>query len=116
MNKPIKYIVSGNYNEYQAYVRSKPRDKYYYKYVSGTERLCGLSSIEGYYIGTYMDRPDIDEIKVRIAMIKSKQKIDAIEPLQYQWNDSGTGVIAEELIKSIIENKVSSWIDGWSEK
>jgi len=73
MNKPIKYIVSGNYNEYQAYVRSKPRDKYYYKYVSGTERLCGLSSIEGYYIGTYMDRPDIDEIKVRIAMIKSIQ-------------------------------------------
>jgi hypothetical protein len=30
----------------------------------------GLSNIEGFYIGTYFKRPDIDDIKERIAISK----------------------------------------------
>ena len=99
MNKPIKYIVAGNYNEYQAYVRRKTRDQVYYKYVSGVDRIRGLSEIDGYYIGTFYQRPDIEDIKVAITTIKSKQKIDEIKPLKYEWKGSGPGVgfVAQEI-------------------
>jgi hypothetical protein len=97
MNKPIKYIVAGNYNEYQAYVRRKTRDQVYYKYVSGVDRIRGLSEIDGYYIGTFYQRPDIEDIKVHINLIKSKQRIDEIKPLKYEWKDPGVGFIAQEI-------------------
>jgi len=99
MNKPIKYIVAGNYNEYQAYVRRKTRDQVYYKYVSGVDRIRGLSEIDGYYIGTFYQRPDIEDIKVAITTIKSKQKIDEIKPLKYEWKGSGpaVGFVAQEI-------------------
>lgn len=99
MNKPIKYIVAGNYNEYQAYVKRKTRDQVYYKYVSGVDRIRGLSEIDGYYIGTFYQRPDIEDIKVAITTIKSKQKIDEIKPLKYEWKDPGpaVGFVAQEI-------------------
>jgi len=99
MNKPIKYIVAGNYNEYQAYVKRKTRDQVYYKYVSGVDRIRGLSEIDGYYIGTFYQRPDIEDIKVAITTIKSKQKIDEIKPLKYEWKDPGpaVGFVAQEV-------------------
>lgn len=99
MNKPIKYIVAGNYNEYQAYVRRKTRDQVYYKYVSGVDRIRGLSEIDGYYIGTFYQRPDIEDIKEHINIIKSKQKIDEIKPLKYEWKGPGPGVgfVAQEI-------------------
>ncbi len=99
MNKPIKYIVAGNYNEYQAYVKRKTRDKVYYKYVSGVDRIRGLSEIDGYYIGTFYQRPDIEDIKTHINIIKSKQKIDEITPYKYQWKDPGpaVGFVAQEI-------------------
>lgn len=103
MNKPTKYIVAGNYNEYQAYVKRKTRDQVYYKYVSGVDRIRGLSEIDGCYIGTYDQRPDIEDIKALITIIKSKQKIDEIKPYEYQWKDPwkdpgpGVGIIAQEI-------------------
>lgn len=99
MNKPIKYIVAGNYNEYQAYVKRKTRDQVYYKYVSGVDRIRGLSEIDGYYIGTFYQRPDIEDIKEHINIIKSKQKIDEIKPLKYEWKGPGpdVGFVAQEI-------------------
>lgn len=75
---PLKYIVAGNYNEYQAYVKRKPRIECYYKYVANTDTLRGLSSIDGFYIGSYESRPDIHEIKTIIATIKAKHKTDRV--------------------------------------
>jgi hypothetical protein len=96
---PVKYIVAGNYNEYQAYVKRKPRIEHYYKYVAGTDTLRGLSSIDGFYIGSYKNRPDIDEIKAIIATIKTRQVWSDIKPAQYQWSGDSpsVGVIAQEL-------------------
>ncbi len=99
MNKPIKYIVAGNYNEYQAYVRRKTRDQVYYKYVSDVDIIRGLSEIDGYYIGSYASRKDIEDIKTLIIIIKSKQQINSIEPLKYEWKDPGpsVGFVAQEI-------------------
>jgi hypothetical protein len=99
MNKPIKYIVAGNYNEYQAYVRRKTRDQVYYKYVSDVDIIRGLSEIDGYYIGSYASRKDIEHIRVHINIIKSKQKIDEIKPLKFEWKDPGpaVGFVAQEI-------------------
>jgi hypothetical protein len=111
MNKPIKYIVAGNYNEYQAYVRRKTRDQVYYKYVSGVDRIRGLSEIDGYYIGTFYQRPDIEDIKEHINIIKSKQKIDEIKPLKYEWKDSGVGFVAQE-IDHVLSDEFSRAYNG----
>jgi len=120
MNKPIKYIVAGNYNEYQAYVRRKTRDQVYYKYVSGVDRIRGLSEIDGYYIGTFYQRPDIEDIKVAITTIKSKQKIDEIKPLKYEWKGSGPAVgfvaqeigpvVSDDFFKVINGGDIEEWI------
>jgi hypothetical protein len=39
-------------------------------YVQHATQLVGLSNIEGFYIGTYFKRPDIDDIRERIAISK----------------------------------------------
>jgi len=108
MNKPIKYIVAGNYNEYQAYVKRKTRDQVYYKYVSCVDTLRGLSEIDGYYIGTFYQRPDIEDIKALITIIKSKQQINSIEPLKFEWTGDGPGVgfIAQEISEYIKDGNV----------
>jgi hypothetical protein len=96
---PVKYVVAGNYNEYQAYVKRKPRIEYYYKYVSSVDTIRGLSSIEGCFIGSYASRKDIEDIKTLIIIIKSKQQINSIEPLKYEWKDPGpsVGFVAQEI-------------------
>jgi len=94
---PVKYIVAGNYNEYQAYVKRKPRIECYYKYVSGTDTLRGLSSIDGFYIGSYESRPDIKEIKSAIAIIKANHITH--RSVEFDWDSwkNNTGFVAQEI-------------------
>lgn len=114
---PLKYIVAGNYNEYQAYVKRKPRIECYYKYVAGPLTLRGLSDIDGFYIGSYESRPDIEEIKSAIAIIKAKQKTDRVTSVEFDWDrwKNSTGFVAQEVgpdIASIINGgDVSGYID-----
>jgi hypothetical protein len=66
-----KYIVSGTYEEYNEFVYKRRNEvNTSYVYVQHATQLVGLSNIEGYYIGTYFKRPDIEEIKERIALSK----------------------------------------------
>jgi len=66
------YIVAGNLYEFSNYV-SRNRDKgQRFTYVTNVYVLRGLSTIKGFYIGTYYHRPDIEEIKEYISIIKSK--------------------------------------------
>ena len=66
-----KYIVSGTYEEYNEFVyKRRNENNTSYVYVQHATQLTGLSNIEGYYIGTYFKRPDIEEIKERIALSK----------------------------------------------
>jgi len=66
-----KYIVSGTYEEYNEFVyKRRNENNISYVYVQHATQLTGLSNIEGFYIGTYFKRPDIEEIKERIALSK----------------------------------------------
>lgn len=69
------YIVAGNYKEYMDYrIKKGFKDDIEYRCVSHSLNLAGLDEIEGFYIGTYYNRPDIQEIKERIHIIKSRKK------------------------------------------
>ena len=66
-----KYIVSGTYEEYNEFVYKRKNEvNTSYVYVQHAMQLTGLSNIEGFYIGTYFKRPDIDDIRERIALSK----------------------------------------------
>lgn len=67
------YIVAGNNNEYRNWVaQQKTFHSSKTRYVSNADQLRGLSNIEGRFIGTCYDRPDIVEIVIHINVIRSK--------------------------------------------
>ena len=70
-----KFIVSGTYEEYLEYLHIKSRTdinnmNVEYIYVNSKRDFDGQLDIEGFYIGTYYKRSDIDDIKERINTIK----------------------------------------------
>ena len=69
-----KFIVSGNYEEYLEYVYKKnlniSNTNTEYIYVNSKRDFDGQLDIEGFYIGTYFKRPDIEDIRERIAISK----------------------------------------------
>ena len=69
-----KFIVSGNYDEYLEYIHKKNLDisnsNTEYIYVNSKRDFDGQLDIEGFYIGTYYKRTDIDDIRERIALAK----------------------------------------------
>lgn len=74
------YIVAGNKHEFQAYVLRKAAENStdHYVYVDCLLRLRGLDEVNGFYIGTYEQREDIEEIREQIAIIKYKNKSESI--------------------------------------
>lgn len=76
------YVVAGNYDEFLFNVKNKLQRLYAegdtrftmsdFVYVSSVDKLRGLSTIKGYYYGSYMKRPDIAEIQNMINMIKTR--------------------------------------------
>lgn len=74
MNK--KYIVAGTQMEFRVWVANRVKHDVMhiesdFVYVSHVNILRGLPDIEGYFIGTYKQRPDIAEIQQQIHIIKS---------------------------------------------
>lgn len=65
-----KFIVSGTYAEYSAWIQKKGFDKHEYIYVGGEHTLIGHENIEGFYIGTYYNREDLEAIRQRINLSK----------------------------------------------
>lgn len=118
---PVKYIVAGNYEQYQNYVKRKPRIEYYYKYVHSIDTIRGLSEIEGAFIGTYDQRPDIEEIKTLITIIKSKSQVGQIASVPFQWSDKPAvgftaqevdAILPEAFFKAINGGDIDSYING----
>lgn len=84
------FIVAGNATEFKSYVDRKlvewteygGTDKGYfpeYVYVSNAKQLKGVQPIEGYYIGSYMERDDLDEITWCIKAIKARNTIEDVQ-------------------------------------
>lgn len=70
------YYVAGNFAEYKEYRSRKEKqgvDTSNWRYVSTPVDLRGLSQIKGFYIGSFEDRKDIEEIRQIIDMIKGTQ-------------------------------------------
>ena len=66
-----KYVVSGNYEEYQEFMHKHRDDiNVVYLYVNSVKDLKRKVNIEGYYTGTYYKRHDIGEIKEMIRVSK----------------------------------------------
>ena len=80
MNDRI-FIVAGNYEQYKEWVR-KNIDQFYAKdtsislsnfvYVHSADTFRGHREVHGYYIGTYNDRPDIEQIRKSIHIINHR--------------------------------------------
>jgi len=69
------FVVAGNYQEFQDFVIRKRIKGFTYDfvYIANADELRGMSTIRGFYIGTYRDRPDWPEIRDAIAIIKAKE-------------------------------------------
>ena len=69
------FVVAGNYQEFQDFVIRKRMKGFTYDfvYVSGAEMLKGMTTIRGFYIGTYREREDWPQIRDWIAIIKVKE-------------------------------------------
>ena len=65
-----RYVVAGTYAQYLLYTRTKTDDKFYI-YVSGPDMLRGLRDPKGVFIGTWMDRPDIEDIVLNLRLATS---------------------------------------------
>lgn len=75
----IKYIVAGTPQEYEAWLRRRGLDRRAYRYVTNPGMLYGMTNISGFFIGTYLNRLDIEEIQNRIAVSKLKVQPYTVE-------------------------------------
>jgi hypothetical protein len=101
-----KYIVSGTYEEYNEFVyKRRNENNTSYVYVQHATQLTGLSNIEGFYIGTYFKRPDIEEIKQRIAIAKRIMANDI------EINQLAERINAEKEISYTNEYSVENYFD-----
>jgi hypothetical protein len=75
MSRLKLFVVAGNYQEFQDFVIRKRMKGFSYDfvYVSDRNMIRGLSTIRGFYIGTYRERTDWPEIRDAIAIIKAKE-------------------------------------------
>ena len=75
MSRLKLFVVAGNYQEFQDFVIRKRMKGFSYDfvYISSAEMLKGMSTIRGFYIGTYRQREDWSEIRDFITIIKAKE-------------------------------------------
>lgn len=80
------FVVAGNRHQFDQYTKEKweiwtkewnnnpsnPMMYPNYIYVENEKRLIGLSKVKGFFIGTWKERDDIEEIKLRIELIKGR--------------------------------------------
>ena len=75
MSRMKLFVIAGNYQEFQDFVIRKRMKGFSYDfvYVSNAEMLRGMTTIRGFYIGTYREREDWPIIRDLIAIIKVKE-------------------------------------------
>lgn len=74
------FVIAGNFSQY-AYFKKCLEEKMYDEgivynatqitYISDIRYLLGRRNIHGYKVGTWYDRPDIDEIELQLRLIDS---------------------------------------------
>ena len=67
-----KYIVAGNHREFTTWIGRNSKPDVRYIYVKDVLTLVGLQGISGFYIGSYKDRLDIEDLQTHIAIRRVK--------------------------------------------
>ena len=105
----MKFIVAGNYAEYKNHIFNMGYSPQEYVYVSDPMQLRGYTEIEGFYIGSYMSRPDIDQIRANIAYIKARSELHTFNASQVLPNTSVSHNINGFAPTSIMIKKPGAW-------
>jgi len=74
----MKYVISGTYEEFKRWLYETNRPASEYAYVSCVQNLFGVTDIEGYFIGTWQQRKDLQHIIEYIRVIKKTPRIEHI--------------------------------------
>lgn len=110
------YVIAGNKFEADSFAKKKTLEMWNngktsislsdFVYVSSVDTLRGLSEIQGFYVGTWKNRKDIEEIQLQVKIIK--QKMDDIKNAKKVFINLGTdiGFTAQE-ISSVVPNNES---------
>ena len=75
MSRLKLFVVAGNYEEFQDFVINKRMKGFSYDfvYIANADELRGMSTIRGFYVGSYRQRQDWVELRDAIAIIKAKE-------------------------------------------
>lgn len=74
------FVVSGNHDQFRNFVRHKVAEMInegkdvtygHFTYVSGVDVFRGYSEVHGYFVGTFRDRPDIEDIVTHIKIVNN---------------------------------------------
>jgi hypothetical protein len=85
----MKFVVAGNRHEYNHHIDKMGYNPNEYVYVSDPMQLRGLETIEGFYLGSYYDRPDLNEINSLIQIIKHRNKGLGVQPTSIILKNAG---------------------------
>ena len=64
--KTTKYVIAGNMEQYKAFIKRKGFSETEYQYLYDADMLNGMRNIHGFYVGSWREREDIEEIKQMI--------------------------------------------------
>lgn len=68
----IKYVIAGNREQYSAFIKRKGFSDTEYQYLYDADILEGKRNVHGFYVGSWRDREDIEEIKDMIYKCNQK--------------------------------------------
>jgi hypothetical protein len=88
-----KFVVAGTFEQYRNHIKKMSYNPNEYVYVSDAMQLRGRVNLEGFYIGTWQDRPDIEDIKLAITISKQQSKLYTTNSQQYL----GTGTVGDPI-------------------
>jgi len=69
---PIKYVIAGNREQYSAFIKRKGFSDTEYHYLYDADMLEGMRNVHGFYVGSWRERDDIEEIKKMIYKCNQK--------------------------------------------
>lgn len=113
------YVVAGTHQEYQTFMHKKAKELWdkgvteitlsHFVYVDSVEKLRGLTECNGYYIGTYKQRPDLNEIQTQIQIIKARQANKIFNPIATEVLDQ---ILGNEIRGAIVDEMYNSWVNN----
>jgi hypothetical protein len=89
------FIIAGNHQQYKTFIPKKAKELWtpdynislsHFHYVTGSETLQGYSNPTGYFIGSWIERKDLDVIFMTLyATIRHDDKLDNVKRIYDKW-------------------------------